>query len=114
MRPFTFVLARTTALNAVDGTWAAADDPWGAYLTDPRVEQIGGGKNAFIGNHGTTWVPVDWNVSSTTFPLSKLLLWTNLFSNLFFSDVGELQRRRCRSGPRIPQISDFSSIFCSE
>mmetsp|Transcript_82775 Transcript_82775/g.222014 ORF Transcript_82775/g.222014 Transcript_82775/m.222014 type:complete len:80 (+) Transcript_82775:133-372(+) len=61
MRPFTFVLARTTALNAVDGTWAAADDPWGAYLTDPRVEQIGGGKNAFIGNHGTTWVPVDWN-----------------------------------------------------
>jgi hypothetical protein len=27
------------------------------------VESIGGGKNAFIGNHGTTWVPVDWNVS---------------------------------------------------
>jgi hypothetical protein len=28
------------------------------------VESIGGGKNAFIGNHGTTWVPVDWNVST--------------------------------------------------
>ena len=24
---------------------------------------MGGGKAAFIGNHGTVWVPVDWNVS---------------------------------------------------
>lgn len=32
-------------------------------IQDKGVESIGGGKNAFIGNHGTTWVPVDWNVS---------------------------------------------------
>ena len=74
-------------MNAVDGTWAAADDPWGGYLTvscdlvlfttcsffvsdytsvaqDKGLESVGGGKNAFIGNHGTTWVPVDWNVSN--------------------------------------------------
>ena len=36
-------------------------------LQNRGVESIGGGKNAFIGNHGTTWVPVDWNVSENYF-----------------------------------------------
>jgi len=36
---------------------------------DKGVESIGGGKVAFIGNHGTTWVPVDWNVSRSLDPL---------------------------------------------
>ena len=70
-------LYRSSDLNAADGTWAATEDPWGSYLNvsefnkdswstpfDNLFRQSKRASGALnIGDHGTTWVPVDWSVS---------------------------------------------------